>query len=879
MGTMGCPKAMTIWPLLLLLVQRLEAEPDRLQTTLKKNADTDTYLLPVHSVHGFKPGDAVRIKDGSRTEKKEVSQVRQTASDLVLTQGLRYDHKSGVSVMKLTAAEWSSTVTTDKAKEGQKELHVSKTNGFHTGQKVLIGEGDTREAHTVDVKHGDHSTLYLEEALSHSHPAGTEVVGDTEQEHHDEHEEHHHGHEEHHESHHEASHHTVASEGQSSQAAVEGDREAKTWLSHKGDGRLVTETSLRKGAESNSDVLEVYSTDGFSKGDAIWVESKADKVWEVVDLKGVDRIRKELQLEKRLDASYHKGAPVSKLEEHVKGEYGFISDFHSIDEEEARRRVRRLVHLFGVKEFEFYNAFEGFSKPPSDHKDEWNCASFQQPVRRSLIKVYTDEIAKQGGRSWLGVVGMATDPGDTEAQEGTKVIGEQVVEGGILFDVVEPTRELAKRIAPMWADFAKSMGFSGIHWATVNGYATGGAAEKESDVKEFLRASWLQLEKEGLQQTWNFLNGFGWEKALVEDDIIAFTVWERFDSDINPFDGLSGGVVKLFPPSENEDYDIAMTFMTEMWVEARCNGMQLLAVGDGSKLLQNDYYPSAQTMTPKNIAHMHEKLFTHLDCTGDGIKYLRGVMEAKIEGIDSGVFSKQFEMLEALLKGLFHLEKVKVVAIKENSGAEHEERERRLGEEDEVFLVEFTGICRDQHCAERRHVTQHQAREKLQDTLAGHGLEGDVIWVKMRWEDQEPEVELGHGHEHHEEVMAKKGNSNLLTVVVVLLVVILLCCFLVFLELCWQRQQQSNKVGEAVGSPGPSPGRSDVMPIPDNAFLRNQTSSSFLNSPGARGAFRSSMDETHPLAREETVLAPGTAPQVTTVHVTVHEEEYGRGVF
>merc|ERR1719450_73542 len=53
------------------------------------------------------------------------------------------------------------------------------------------------------------------------------------------------------------------------------------------------------------------------------------------------------------------------------GEYGFLSQFDGLTDEEARQRVRRMVVLFGIKEFEFYNAFEGYSHPPWVGKQHW----------------------------------------------------------------------------------------------------------------------------------------------------------------------------------------------------------------------------------------------------------------------------------------------------------------------------------------------------------------------------------------------------------------------------------------------------------------------------------------------------------------------------
>jgi len=120
----------------------------------------------------------------------------------------------------------------------------------------------------------------------------------------------------------------------------------------------------------------------------------------------------------------------------LRGEYGFLSEFDGISEADARARVRRMVELFGVREFQFYDAFEGYSRPPRGDAEHWYCACLHKPVNRSILRAYTEEIARVGGRSWLSVQAMATDLGDVELQAEARVLGHHDVGSQPLLDVV-----------------------------------------------------------------------------------------------------------------------------------------------------------------------------------------------------------------------------------------------------------------------------------------------------------------------------------------------------------------------------------------------------------------------------------------------------------
>jgi len=712
--------------------------------------------------------------------------------DLVLDKGLRFQHASGEEVTRLEEGDWNSTVTTAAVHRGDKKVPVTSAASFATGQQVKIISDAGTEWDTVEVR-GEHKhDLFLEDGLLFSHPAGAKVVGEGEDK------------------------ATAGAPPPREKDDTKGAEDAMECLRHHSkSGSLRTETTLKGSARAGDSSLEVWCTTGFQQGDSVRIEGEPGEFSEVQRVSSVDHDGKRLHFESALAKAYPKEAAVARAEEHILGEYGFLSEFDGITEEEARQRVRRLASLFGVREFEFYNAFKGYSAPPADHEEKWHCACFGMPVRRSVLQAYTDEIEKLGGRSWLTVVGMATDPGDAETQRFTYVIGHQVVEGKSLLDAVEPTAELARSIAPRWAGFAKGLGFSGIHWATVNGYASGGGAQKESDVKEFLQESGAVLKEHGLQQTWNFLNGFGWEKPLVSDGVVAFTIWETFDHMTDPFQALNAGVVKSFPVQEDEDFESALDYLSKTWARARCNGMHLLAVGDGSRILRNDYYPSALDMTGTDTQALTERVFREEACSEESSRregslgaessggessdpsarreaVQLGVMQATVRDMDGAQVGRdQYPMLEGILIELFGYSKCHVDAW-QHCGGQGEDlwtvrRARRLtGEGSSTYDAPFEGRCHGS-CADHSSVTSSQVRDALQQALQRHGIEGEVESARIIWGEEA-------GEQDHEEFrIAGIGEHNLKYIIACLLIVIVLCAVIVCLECCWHKHAMAKE--------------------------------------------------------------------------------------
>jgi hypothetical protein len=186
-----------------------------------------------------------------------------------------------------------------------------------------------------------------------------------------------------------------------------------------------------------------------------------------------------------------------------------------------------MMEKFAVREFQFYNAFEGFSRPPGQHLERWHC-TFSEQVSRNILRAYTEEVANLGGRSWLLLQMMAVDVGDSARLQRVTSVGQKVVNDQPILDIVVPTPVLADAVVPAWAEFAASLNFSGIHWSTLGN--VDGLAAAGCDIPGFLRTSLRHLEARGLSQTANFIDGFGWDSSLYTgpgepENAIAFPYW------------------------------------------------------------------------------------------------------------------------------------------------------------------------------------------------------------------------------------------------------------------------------------------------------------------------------------------------------------------
>lgn len=310
----------------------------------------------------------------------------------------------------------------------------------------------------------------------------------------------------------------------------------------------------------------------------------------------------------------------------LRGHYGFLTEFAGLSEDAARGRVTEMVTKFGILEFQFYDALEGYSQPPQPSQAKWKCF-FGRIIERSVLAWYTEEIARHGGRSWLYVQAMASDPGDTELQAGHSITGQHVVDKRPLLDAVVPTPAWAKRVAPRWAAWASALGFSGIHWDTLGNFK--GMSLAGCDIPGFLRAALPILQEHGLAQTCNFVDGFGWDPSLLARvgwarNVIAFPYWEVWtvpDVENRFFEHVTSRAPSVFVcyPGRTAEHKeerqnkhagglSPLDLAVNRWKKATHRGSTYLAVGDGCRHIQTEYFPATAAIPEAHVLKIQATL-------------------------------------------------------------------------------------------------------------------------------------------------------------------------------------------------------------------------------------------------------------------------------
>lgn len=307
----------------------------------------------------------------------------------------------------------------------------------------------------------------------------------------------------------------------------------------------------------------------------------------------------------------------------LRGQYGFLTQFDSMSAEQTRNRVIQMVEYFNIMEFQFYDAFGSYSGPPRTEQEAWVGPLFGRFVRRSVVWTMTDEVRRSGGRSWLYVQAVGADPGDAALELGHTVVGQHIVNDVPLMDIVVPTAAWANAIAPRWAAFAAELGFSGIHWDTLGNVNK--AMREQADFPAFLRAALPALRAQGLDMTANFVDGAFWDPLLLAGGTIAFPYWEvwtvpavqeRFFSQVAP----QGGGVFVCYPGRSADHTgerqnseaVGMApfdLLLERWQLAQAAGNAYLAVGDGTRYLQYEYFPDTASLTDEELAKLRQLTF------------------------------------------------------------------------------------------------------------------------------------------------------------------------------------------------------------------------------------------------------------------------------
>lgn len=297
------------------------------------------------------------------------------------------------------------------------------------------------------------------------------------------------------------------------------------------------------------------------------------------------------------------------------GEYGFLTEF-DVEPFEARERVRQMARHFGVREFQFYDTMSSYSGPPAKAEEEWRTPCGGKLVRRSVLEAYADEVSAVGGRSWLYVQAMGTDPGDADAQSGFQTEGTHYCGDDPLLDKILPSAGWAKRVAERWAAFASSMGFGGLHWDTLG---------EGGDLPGFLRAAGPLLRDQGLAQSCNFVGGKSWDDSLASDEVVAFPYWEvwsvpdTFNKFIESSAHWNGGVLACYPgrsadhsgEMNNKMFDGVepLDLLIGRWVLARNHSMAYLAIGDGLRRAGMEFLPASLALESWEVDKIQRAVF------------------------------------------------------------------------------------------------------------------------------------------------------------------------------------------------------------------------------------------------------------------------------
>jgi len=144
-----------------------------------------------------------------------------------------------------------------------------------------------------------------------------------------------------------------------------------------------------------------------------------------------------------------------------------------------------------------------------------------------------------------------------------------------------------------------------------------------------LRETLPILQANGLAQTANFVDGFGWDRSLVGvgvgwlRNVVAFPYWEVWtvpEVEDRFFDEVRGGGVFVSYPGkssshvgegQNVRYEglWPMDLLIARWIKARSHRNAYLAIGDGFRHIQNEYFPSTVSVSQDDVRKIQKMVF------------------------------------------------------------------------------------------------------------------------------------------------------------------------------------------------------------------------------------------------------------------------------
>lgn len=302
------------------------------------------------------------------------------------------------------------------------------------------------------------------------------------------------------------------------------------------------------------------------------------------------------------------------------GRYGFLTDYSSMSESEARSRIQLLYYVFGIREFQFYDWASSYSLATAGER--WNDPfTLRAEVSKSTLRYYIDEIRRLGGRSWAYVQAVGSEEADLD-----KLIpGVFPLKNGAGINYVHANRfpcyfanePWARYQVFRWAPEIKKLGFTGIHWDTL-GKLAGDPAAEQTGMHEFIKTAASLLKGYGLLQTFNFVSLAWWDADIIKNNL-AFTYAEVWNGDEEKkyYDFMlqnnmnapeNSGVIAYYPSKDVPSEWCEEAVMVARWIEAEKNNLTYLLVGDGSKRLHNEYFPNNRLLLSKEVEALRTKV-------------------------------------------------------------------------------------------------------------------------------------------------------------------------------------------------------------------------------------------------------------------------------
>lgn len=292
-------------------------------------------------------------------------------------------------------------------------------------------------------------------------------------------------------------------------------------------------------------------------------------------------------------------------------QYGFLTNF-TCTEDQARSTIDFMVDILGIHDFQFYDAFYTYSKPFPPGVPWWETKtstyldnSTKHFVYVTVLRAYIDQIKKRGGRSWLYVQSIGSDDDDNDVPLAFQRLSyTHNVCGRPLFTCYKPNELWAQRMCDVWVPYALYMGFDGVHWDSLG--QCNGTLGDGSIFGAFLRHTKKILSSFGLLQTFNFVDGFGWDPSLVMDGTLEFAYWEVWtlptheDAFFEEMARLNltnerSGVFVCYPHGSHNPPGIHPADLANAR-QAKCSrlGCRYLLYGDGNRMIKNEYFPNAE---------------------------------------------------------------------------------------------------------------------------------------------------------------------------------------------------------------------------------------------------------------------------------------------